>query len=54
MSEHLWMYEGLPNILLTYFQINQGLIDETNSLKMAGKIAQSRQMNDNMSLPKNE
>ena len=53
MSEHLWMYEGVTEYFANLFQINQGLIDEKDFFeRMAGKIAQSRQMNDNMSFTK--
>ena len=53
MSEHLWMYEGVTEYFANLFQINQGLIDENAFFeRMAGKIAQSRQMNDRMSFTK--
>ena len=53
MSEHLWMYEGVTEYFANLFQVNQGLIDEKEFYeRMAGKIAQSRQMNDNMSFTK--
>lgn len=53
MSEHLWMYEGVTEYFANLFQVNQGLIDENEFFeRMAGKIAQSRQMNDNMSFTK--
>lgn len=53
MSEHLWMYEGVTEYFANLFQINQGLIEEGEFFeRMAGKIAQSRQMNDNMSFTK--
>ena len=53
MSEHLWMYEGVTEYFANLFQVNQGLIDEAAFFeRMAGKIAQSRQMNDNMSFTK--
>jgi predicted metalloprotease with PDZ domain len=53
MSEHLWMYEGVTEYFANLFQVNQGLIDEAAFYeRMAGKIAQSRQMNDNMSFTK--
>lgn len=53
MSEHLWMYEGVTEYFANLFQINQGLIEEDEFFeRMAGKIAQSRQMNDNMSFTK--
>jgi predicted metalloprotease with PDZ domain len=50
MSQHLWMYEGVTEYFANLFQINQGLIEEDEFFeRMAGKIAQSREMNDNMS-----
>jgi len=53
MSEHLWMYEGVTEYFANLFQVNQGLIEEDEFFeRMAGKIAQSRQMNDNMSFTK--
>ncbi len=53
MSEHLWMYEGVTEYFANLFQVNQGLIDEKAFFeRMAGKIAQSRQMNDTMSFTK--
>jgi predicted metalloprotease with PDZ domain len=53
MSEHLWMYEGVTEYFANLFQVNQGLIDEKEFFeRMAGKIAQSRQMNNNMSFTK--
>src|SRR5574343_521661 len=53
MSEHLWMYEGVTEYFANLFQVNQGLIDEKQFFeRMAGKIAQSRQMNDKMSFTK--
>ena len=53
MSQHLWMYEGVTEYFANLFQVNQGLIDEKEFFeRMAGKIAQSRQMNDNMSFTK--
>lgn len=53
MSEHLWMYEGVTEYFANLFQVNQELIDEKEFFeRMAGKIAQSRQMNDKMSFTK--
>ena len=53
MSEHLWMYEGVTEYFANLFQVNQGLIDENDFFeRMAGKIAQARQLNDNMSFTK--
>ena len=53
MSEHLWMYEGVTEYFANLFQVNQGLIDEKAFFeRMAGKIAQSREMNDTMSFTK--
>lgn len=53
MSEHLWMYEGVTEYFANLFQVNQGLIDENEFFeRMAVKIAQSRQLNDNMSFTK--
>ena len=53
MSEHLWMYEGVTEYFANLFQVNQGLIEEDEFFeRMAGKIAQSRQMNDKMSFTK--
>ena len=50
MSQHLWMYEGVTEYFANLFQINQGLIEEDEFFeRMAGKIAQSLEMNDNMS-----
>jgi hypothetical protein len=49
MSQHLWMYGELLNILLI-FQINQGLIDEEDYYsRLSDQIARSRTMNDTMS-----
>lgn len=53
MSEHLWMYEGVTEYFANLFQVNQGLIDEEEFFqRMAQKIVQSKQMNDNMSFTK--
>jgi predicted metalloprotease with PDZ domain len=53
MSEHLWMYEGVTEYFANLFQVNQGLIDETEFFeRMSQKIAQASQMNDKMSFTK--
>lgn len=53
MSEHLWMYEGVTEYFANLFQVNQGLIDETEFFeRMAQKISQANQMNDKMSFTK--
>lgn len=53
MSEHLWMYEGVTEYFANLFQVNQGLISETDFYKrMADKIAQANNMNDTMSFTK--
>ena len=49
MSQHLWMYEGVTEYFANLFQINQGLIDETDFLnRMAEKIEQSKRLDDTM------
>ena len=49
MSQHLWMYEGVTEYFANLFQINQGLIDETDFLnRMAEKIEQSKNLDDTM------
>jgi predicted metalloprotease with PDZ domain len=49
MSQHLWMYEGVTEYFANLFQINQGLIDETDFLnRIAEKIEQSKSLNDTM------
>lgn len=53
MSEHLWMYEGVTEYFANLFQVNQGLIEEDAFYeRMADKIAQAANMNDNMSFTK--
>lgn len=50
MSQHLWMYEGVTEYFANLFQVNQGLIDETEFYsRMAGKINNASNMNDTMS-----
>ena len=50
MSQHLWMYEGVTEYFANLFQVNQGLIDETEFYsRMAGKITNASNMNDSMS-----
>lgn len=49
MSQHLWMYEGVTEYFANLFQINQGLIDETDFLnRIAEKIEQAKSLNDTM------
>ncbi|MGO4772407.1 peptidase M61 [Flavobacterium sp. W22_SRS_FK3] len=50
MSEHLWMYEGVTEYFANLFQINQGLIDESEFYtRIADKIEQAKGLNDTMS-----
>ena len=50
MSQHLWMYEGVTEYFANLFQVNQGLITEDEFYaRMAGKIENSKGMNDTMS-----
>lgn len=50
MSQHLWMYEGITEYFANLFQVNQGLITEDEFYaRMAGKIENSKGMNDTMS-----
>jgi predicted metalloprotease with PDZ domain len=50
MSQHLWMYEGVTEYFANLFQVNQGLIDESEFYKrMAEKIKQSKSFVDTMS-----
>jgi predicted metalloprotease with PDZ domain len=50
MSEHLWMYEGTTEYFANLFQIQQGLIDETEFYKrIADKIYNSMAYDDAMS-----
>jgi predicted metalloprotease with PDZ domain len=49
MSQHLWMYEGVTEYFANLFQVNQGLIDESEFYKrMAEKIEQSKSLDDTM------
>jgi predicted metalloprotease with PDZ domain len=49
MSQHLWMYEGVTEYFANLFQINQGLIDETDFLnRIAEKIEQAKNLDDTM------
>lgn len=49
MSKHLWMYEGITEYFSNLFQINQGLIDETEFYKrIVEKIENSKTMDDSM------
>jgi predicted metalloprotease with PDZ domain len=53
MSEHLWMYEGVTEYFANLFQINQGLINETEFYtRIAGKIEEAKSLNDTMSFTK--
>ncbi|MBK0370775.1 M61 family metallopeptidase [Flavobacterium agrisoli] len=50
MSEHLWMYEGVTEYFANLFQINQGLIPESEFYsRIAEKIDEANTMNDTMS-----
>jgi predicted metalloprotease with PDZ domain len=49
-SKHLWMYEGVTEYFATLFQVNQGLVEESEFFnKVMGKIQSASQMNDAMS-----
>ncbi len=49
MSKHLWMYEGVTEYFANLFQVNQGLIDESEFYeRMAGKIDNAATLNDTM------
>jgi len=53
MSQHLWMYEGVTEYFANLFQVNQGLITETEFYqRMSGKIANSLNMDDTMPFTK--
>lgn len=53
MSEHLWMYEGVTEYFANLFQINQGLINESEFYtRIADKIEQAKSLNDTMSFTK--
>ncbi len=50
MSRHLWMYEGTTEYFANLFQVQQGLIDETEFYqRMMDKISNSKSYDDNMS-----
>lgn len=50
MSQHLWMYEGVTEYFANLFQVQQGLIDESEFLnRMAEKISHASRLNDTMS-----
>ena len=50
MSEHLWMYEGTTEYFANLFQVQQGLIDESEFYsRMIGKMDNSRAYDDAMS-----
>ena len=49
MSKHLWMYEGVTEYFANLFQIQQGLIDETEFYgRMAEKIGNAKTLDDTM------
>lgn len=49
MSEHLWMYEGVTEYFANLFQINQGLISETDFYnRIEEKIEEAKALNDTM------
>ena len=49
-SKHLWMYEGVTEYFATLFQIDQGLVEESDFYnKIMGKIQYASRMNDAMS-----
>ncbi|MBL0012804.1 MAG: peptidase M61 [Flavobacterium sp.] len=53
MSEHLWMYEGVTEYFANLFQINQGLISESDFyVRMAAKISNANNMDDTMPFTK--
>lgn len=53
MSQHLWMYEGVTEYFANLFQVNQGLITETEFYqRMSAKIANSLNMDDTMPFTK--
>lgn len=53
MSQHLWMYEGVTEYFANLFQVNQGLITETEFYqRISGKIANSLNMDDTMPFTK--
>ncbi|GAA3625889.1 peptidase M61 [Flavivirga jejuensis] len=49
-SKHLWMYEGVTEYFATLFQVNQGLVNDTDFYnKIMSKIQSSKRLNDAMS-----
>ena len=49
-SKHLWMYEGVTEYFATLFQVNQGLVEESEFYeKIMGKIASAGGFDDTMS-----
>ena len=53
MSKHLWMYEGVTEYFANLFQVNQGLIDESEFYqRMVEKIKNASRMNDKMPFTK--
>nr|WP_248724980.1 peptidase M61 [Seonamhaeicola sp. ML3] len=49
-SKHLWMYEGVTEYFATLFQVDQGLVDETEFYNdIMTKIQRSKNYNDAMS-----
>ena len=53
MSQHLWMYEGVTEYFANLFQVNQGLIPESEFFnRMAGKIANAAELDDTMPFTK--
>lgn len=49
MSKHLWMYEGVTEYFANLFQVNQGLIDESEFFnRINAKITNASRLNDRM------
>ena len=49
MSQHLWMYEGVTEYFANLFQVNQGLISESDFYtRMDDKINNAKRMDDKM------
>lgn len=49
-SKHLWMYEGVTEYFATLFQVDQGLVDETEFYgNIMDKMEASKRLNDAMS-----
>lgn len=50
MSKHLWLYEGVTEYFANLFQVNQGLLSDTEFYeRMASKINNASTLNDKMS-----